>query len=343
METKFDFSDVLITPKSSFLKSRSEVDLSVYCSFKFSRLTLSCIPLMAANMDTVGTIDVMKELCKEKMFTCLHKFLDVKCIKANAEFLESNVDFFAFSIGFDNKEIEKLKQFASIVNFKVICIDVANGYMDGFVAFCNRVRQQFPEKIIIAGNVCTSEGVYNLIVKGKVDVVKCGIGSGSACTTRLKTGIGCPQFSCVQECQAMAHYHGAKIISDGGITCPGDVAKAFGIGADFVMMGGQLAGHKECPGDFLIEDGKRFKTFYGMSSSHAMNRNYSKMKSYRTSEGRFLKVAYKGPIANTVADFLGGLRSTCTYTNFQRLSDLIGNLNFVKVNNQFNRSLSGYQ
>ena len=294
---------------------------------------------MAANMDTVGTIDVMKELVKKKLFTCLHKFVSYDDVLQSSQFLKEHLDYFSFSIGFNPSEIQRLEELHKIVPFKVICIDVANGYLEDFVEFCASVREKFPDKIIIAGNVCTAEGVYNLIKNGRVDIVKCGIGSGSACTTRIKTGVGYPQMSCIYDCAAVAHYHGARIISDGGITCPGDVAKAFGNGADFVMMGGQFAGHKECPGNIINEDGQSYKVFYGMSSSHAMHQNYSKVHSYRTSEGRHMKIKYKGLISDTVDDFLGGLRSTCTYTNNENLSDLIGNINFVRVNHQYNDSL----
>lgn len=339
METYLDFSDVLIKPVSSKVKSRKDVNLKTTYSFKYSSKTLSCVPIMAANMDTVGTIDVMRELVKEDMFTCLHKFVTLEEVKHNIDFLNNHLDNFAFTIGYSKNDIDRLKQFDALINFKVICIDIANGYIEEFVDFCKTVRESFTDKIIIAGNVCTTEGVNNLVNNGKVDIVKCGIGGGSACTTRIKTGVGCPQFSCALDCSVAANILGAHVISDGGITCPGDVSKAFGIGAHFVMIGGQFAGHKENPGNLIEEDGRMYKEFYGMSSEHAMNKNYGEKKTYRTSEGRFIKIPYKGEIKDTLEDFLGGVRSTCTYTNNYYLEEMIGTVSFVKVNNQFNRSL----
>ena len=339
LDVKTDFSDVLITPQPTNVASRKDVKLTTLNSFKYSSQTIACVPIMAANMDTVGTIDVMKELSKKQLFTCLNKFITTAEVAKNIEFLKDHVDEFAFSAGMHPNEIDRLKDLDKMVDFKVICLDVANGYMQKFVTFCATVREAFPDKIIIAGNVCTSEGVCNLIQNGKVDIVKCGIGSGSACTTRIKTGVGYPQMSCIKECSAMAHFHGAKIISDGGITCPGDVAKAFGNGADFVMIGGQFAGHEECPGETIVEDGCAYKLFYGMSSAHAMKQNYSTLQSYRTSEGRHMKIKMKGPINDTVTDFLGGLRSACAYTNHAFLADMIGKLRFIRVNRQYNDSL----
>jgi len=339
METYLDFGDVLMIPKSSSISSRKMVKLDREFRFKYSPYTLRCVPIMAANMDTVGTINVMKELVNENVFTCLNKFITLDEISENKEFLKGNLDRFAITIGWSGDEIQRLNEIKDILNFKVICIDIANGYIREFVNFCSFVRSNFPDKIIIAGNVCTPDGVKDLVLNGKVDIVKCGIGGGSACTTRIKTGIGMPQFSCAQQCALEAHKLGALSISDGGITCPGDLGKAFGAGSDFVMIGGQFAGHKENPGDIIEEDGKRYKTFYGMSSEHAMKKNYGEKRTYRTSEGRYIKIPYKGEIKDTLEDFLGGLRSTCTYLDTQYIRNISFNAKFIKVNNQFNKSL----
>lgn len=338
MEECLDFSDVLIKPSKSKVHSRSLVNLRREFTFKYSPLELSCVPVMAANMDSVGTIPVMLELAKEGMFTCLSKFIPTSEIIENKEVLNQHLDNFAFTIGWNMKELDKLKELEEHVKFKVVCVDIANGHLESFVEFCASVREKFPEKIIIAGNVCTAEGVAELIVNGKVDIVKCGIGGGSACTTRIKTGVGVPQFSCIEQCSATASVYGALSISDGGITCPGDLAKAFGAGADFVMIGGQFAGHLENPGEIIEENGVKYKTFYGMSSKHAMCKNYGEKKTYRTSEGRFIKIPYKGEIKETLEDFLGGLRSACTYTDSANIKEL-RHAEFVKVNQQYNKSL----
>ena len=208
--------------------------------------------------------------------------------------------------------------------------------MQKIVEFCQKVREKYPDVILIAGNVATREMTEELIINGKVDIVKVGIGPGSACLTRLKTGVGMPQLSCIIECADAAHGAGGLIIADGGITCPGDMAKAFGGGADFVMVGGQFAGHDENPGEMVEENGEKFKLFYGMSSEHAMNKHYGKMEKYRSSEGRVIKIKYRGPLENTVLDYLGGLRSTCTYINATCIKHIPKCTTFVRVNNQLN-------
>jgi GMP reductase len=339
MEPKLDFSDVLVTPRSSSVGSRQEVYLTRTFKFKYSPYSLECVPLMAANMDTVGSIEMMRALSKCGVFTCLHKFITLDEFRENAEFMKEHPDSFAVTIGYSASEIDWLALVNDIIDFKVICIDVANGHLKGFVRFCKQIRDLYPEKIIIAGNVCTPEGVEALITDGQVDVVKCGIGGGSACTTRIKTGVGFPQFSAAAECSKVARELGASIVSDGGITCPGDAVKAFGVGADFVMVGGQFAGHTETPGEIIVENDKLFKEFYGMSSERAMTKNYGEKKAYRTSEGRCMKIPYKGDVSDTLSDFLGGIRSACTYTDCRNIEEMTGGLDFIRVNHQYNQSL----
>ena len=339
METCLDFNNVLIKPKKTKLTSRKDVNLIREFSFKYTEEKIKCLPIMASNMDTVGTFAVFETLSKYQMMTCFHKFVKLEEYKNNRETLWSKGDLFVISIGFSDRELKGLVDISEEVDFKMICIDVANGYMEKFVEFCAKVRDHFPHKIIIAGNVVTEEMTRELILNGKVDVVKVGIGNGSACTTRIKTGVGMPQLTAIQKCSEEAKKHGGRILSDGGITCPGDLGKAFGSGADFVMIGGLFAGHKENPGEVIEEDGRKFKLFYGMSSCHAMKKNYNGVNKYRTSEGRCLKIPFRGELSETVDDLLGGLRSTCTYTNTKNLEDLEDNVEFMLVHNQFNSSL----
>tara|TARA_R110001592_G_scaffold18816_12_gene77752 strand:- start:29588 stop:30616 length:1029 start_codon:yes stop_codon:yes gene_type:complete len=338
-DLKLDFSDVLIRPRPTMLNSRKEVNLTRDFEFKHSESELSNIPVIAANMDTVGTMDIFKALHKHNIMTFFHKFLPEEEFVANKEILEENQDLFAVTIGLGEPELDRLLHLSTLFSFKVICIDIANGYMDSFVDFCYRVREHFPESVIVAGNVVCAEMTRKLILEGEVDIVKVGIGGGSACTTRIKTGVGMPQLSAVLDCAEAAHELGAHIISDGGITCPGDMSKAFGAGADFVMVGGQFAGHDQNPGELIEEDGKQYKLFYGMSSSHAMNKNYNGVERYRTSEGRCLRVKYRGDVNETVLDFLGGLRSTCTYVDCKDLEEISDFVDFVRVGHQFNSSL----
>lgn len=331
-DIKLDFSDVLIRPKRSKLSSRSEVSLERTFKFPNSNQNWTGVPIIAANMDTVGTYDVYKILSKHKILTAMHKFYTLE----DYQQMDLDKEYFMVSTGIGENDLINLQNILDNIDVKFICIDVANGYMDKLCEFCAKVRELYPNKVIIAGNVVTREITEDLFLRGKVDVVKVGIGPGSACTTRLKTGVGMPQLSSIIECADAAHGVNGHIIGDGGITCPGDMSKAFGGGADFVMMGGQFAGHDENPGELIEEDGKKFKLFYGMSSDTAMNKRYGKMARYRSSEGRTIKVKYKGQLEATVLDYLGGVRSTCTYINAKNIKNISKCCTFMRVNRQLN-------
>ena len=330
-ELKLDFTDVLIRPKRSTLKSRSEIDLEREFKFPHSHQIWKGIPIIASNMDTVGTVEMYESLKKYNMLTCFHKFIE--------EYPENESDQYIISVGIRDEDYDKLARIygQSPEKCNIVCIDIANGYIENLVLFCRRVRELIPNCILIAGNVVTREMVEELILNGKVDIVKVGIGSGSVCTTRLQTGVGMPQLSAIIECSDAAHGCGGHIISDGGVTCPGDASKAFGAGADFVMLGSILAGHKESGGDLVEEGTKKYKVFYGMSSDTAMNKHYGGVSNYRSSEGKTVKVEYKGEVKNTIDDLLGGVRSTCTYVNSRTLKDLPKCTTFLRVNNQVNR------
>ena len=329
---QLDFNNVLIRPKRTVLNSRSNVDMEREFRFPHSKQVWKGVPVIAANMDTTGTFGVYDVLSKHKMITSLHKFYGVDDFKSK----ELDPDYFMVSSGINFDKIEELKTIITITKAKWLCIDVANGYMKKMVDFCRLVRDMFPNLIIVAGNVATREMVEELIINGKVDVVKVGIGPGSACLTRMKTGVGVPQLSAIIECSDAAHGLGGFIIGDGGITCPGDMSKAFGGGADFVMMGGQFAGHDENPGKVIEENGKKMKLFYGMSSEHAMNKHYGQMAKYRSSEGREIKIPYTGPLENTILDYLGGVRSTCTYINAKCIKHIPKCTTFILANQQLN-------
>ena len=334
-DLKLDFNNVLIRPKRTTMSSRSEVDLTRTFKFINSNQTWTGIPIIAANMDTTGTFNVQAELCKYNMLTAMNKFYTTN----DYTDISANPNMFMVSTGISDDNFNTLCSIMQVTDCKWICIDVANGYMERFVRFCKKVRDTFPDKIIVAGNVATREMGEELIINGGVDVVKVGIGPGSACLTRKKTGVGLPQLSAIIECADAAHGVGGYIIGDGGITCPGDMAKAFGGGADFVMCGGIFAGHDENPGNLIEENGKKFKLFYGMSSELAMNTHYGKMSKYRSSEGRVIKVSYKGPLEKTILDYLGGLRSSCTYINAKCIKHIPKCTTFVIVNQQLNTSL----
>lgn len=341
-DTKLDFSNVLIRPKRSTVSSRSEVDLER--EFKFVNRkggsTWKGVPVIAANMDTTGTFDVYKVLSKFNIITAMHKFYRVSDFHDFARDHPLNPDLFMVSTGISDANFDNLVEIMDDVDCNWICVDIANGYISKLVEFCKKVRAKYPDKIIVAGNVVTREIVEELILTGGVDVVKVGIGPGSACLTRKQTGVGMPQLSAIIECADAAHGVGGHIIGDGGITCPGDLAKAFGGGADFVMMGGQFAGHDENPGDLIEKpDGSKYKLFYGMSSQHAMEKHFGKMDSYRSSEGRKIEVKYKGALKDTVEDYLGGLRSTCTYINAKGMKQMAKCTTFLRVTQQLNTTL----
>ena len=332
-DIKLDFSDVLIRPKRSTLESRNDINLEREFKFPHSNQIWKGIPIIASNMDTVGTLDMYHSLRKYNMLTCFHKFLNIN------DYPDNDDNNYIVSIGIRDEDIGKLCNLyqKSPGKCNIICIDIANGYIKRLVNFCQQVRELIPHCILIAGNVVTREMVEELIINGKVDIVKVGIGSGSVCTTRLQTGVGMPQLSAIIECSDAAHGCGGHIISDGGITSPGDASKAFGAGADFVMLGSILAGHNESGGEIIEEEGEKYKVFYGMSSDTAMNKHYGGVNKYRSSEGKTVKIKLKGPVDETINDLLGGIRSTCTYVNAKNLKDLSKCTTFLRVNNQVNK------
>ena len=343
-DIKLGFKDVMIRPKRSTLSSRSQVSLERTFNLMHTDRCWTGIPIMAANMDTVGTFAMAQALAGLGLFTAIHKHYSIAQWAAFADDLPSSViDHIAVSTGISDSDLEKLNLILSQhCNLRFICIDVANGYSEHFVEFVKRIRAVHPERTIIAGNVVTGEMVEELLLAG-ADIIKVGIGPGSVCTTRVKTGVGYPQLSAIIECADAAHGLGGQIISDGGCSTPGDVAKAFGAGADFVMLGGMLAGHDECDGEIVEQnqDGGKTKTktmlFYGMSSATAMEKHSGGVAEYRASEGKTVSVPYRGPVENTVKDILGGLRSACTYVGARKLKELTKRTTFVRVMEQHNQ------
>ena len=359
-DIKLDFKDVLLRPKRSILTSRKEVDLNREYTFRNSKMEYTGIPIIASNMDGVGTRRVASTLAQLNLFTCLVKHYSSEEL---VEYLhDSNIldlrvqDHTAMSIGISEEDLNKLHHvYSHSSRLRYVCIDVANSYTERFIDVVKHVRDNYPLLTIIAGNVVTGDITEELILAG-ADIVKVGIGPGSVCTTRIKTGVGYPQLSAVIECADAAHGLGGHIIADGGCTSPGDVAKAFAAGADFVMLGGMLAGHDEGGGDIVtkylstgewsydrdwdtykpITEEKKFVKFYGMSSKAANDKHFGGLKDYRSSEGREVLVPYKGKASDTVRDILGGLRSACTYVGASKLKYLSKCTTFVRVTQQYN-------
>jgi len=334
-ELKLDYSDVLFRPKRSTLKSRKDVNLLRTYRFKYSNNEWSGIPIMAANMDGVGELAIAERLSEFDMITCLTKQHDIKKLKLNKK-IKSIYKNIALSIGIKKEDFINLDKLLKEFNFfNFICVDVANGYSEHFSSFIKSVRDKYPTKTIIAGNVVTADMTQELVLSG-ADIVKVGIGPGSVCTTRIQTGVGYPQLSAVIECADAAHGLGAHIIADGGCTCPGDVAKGFGAGADFVMLGGMLAGHDEGTGKIVKTNGEKYIEFYGSSSETANKKHYGGLSDYRSSEGKIVRVKYRGKIKDTVLNILGGVRSSCTYVGAPSLKQLSKCTTFVRVSSQFN-------
>jgi GMP reductase len=366
-DIKLDYKDVLIRPKRSTLGSRKEVDLQRGFTFRNYKGETTDYrhyrgtPIMASNMDGVGTFEMADVLATGGIFTCLVKTYSVNELvdyfdQDDRSHDPARTEYVAMSIGITDADHAKFRDVYEQTGsrLKYVCIDVANGYSERFAQFVKEFRNQYPNIVIIAGNVVTGEMTEELILSG-ADIVKVGIGPGSVCTTRIQTGVGYPQLSAVIECADAAHGLGGHVIADGGCTCPGDVAKAFAGGADFVMLGGMLAGHDQGGGEVITkiyetdevtktEDGfydsvyeeKQFVQFYGMSSNAANTKHFGGLKDYRSSEGREVLVPYRGDVAATVQDLLGGLRSTCTYAGAIRLKHLMRCTTFVRCTQQFN-------
>jgi GMP reductase len=335
-EVMLDYDSVLIRPHRSTLTSRSDVDLERTFVFRNTENEFTGIPVMSANMDTTGTFDVANVLEQNKMFTCLHKHYDLEELYS---YFFTPREYTAYSMGITETDLHKwetLKGRLPKGNVKYVCIDVANGYTEKFLDFVKQFKENNPDIVVIAGNVVTAEITEELILNG-VDIVKVGIGPGSVCTTRIQTGVGYPQLSAVIECADAAHGLDGYIIADGGCTTPGDVAKAFAAGSDFVMLGGMFAGHTESGGETVVRDGEMFKAFYGMSSKKANESYNGGLQNYKASEGREVLVPFKGDIQDTINEILGGVRSTCTYVGASKLKYLSKRTTFIRCNNTHNK------
>ena len=342
-DAKLNFEDVLLQPKRSTLSSRKDVDMTRNFTFRNSGKQMNFLPIFASNMDGVGTFSMAKVLQEYKMMTVITKTTTPEQWK---EAVGSGVRLQSVSVCtgtnkvFDDnaEDYRNMQQVLKMYpDVKMITIDVANAYHQNMVGFVEQVREEYPDKVIVAGNVVTPEMTEELIIAG-ADVVKIGIGPGSVCTTRTMTGVGVPQFSAIVECADAANGVDGHIMADGGCVFPGDIAKAFGGGAHMVMIGGMLAGHDES--EQQVVDGKI--EFYGMSSDRAREKHGKRKDGYRGNEGRLISLPYRGPVKGTVEDILGGVRSACTYIGARRLKDMPKCASFVTTNNVQNQVYERY-
>ena len=342
-DVKLDFKDVLIRPKRSTLASRSGVDVNRSFRFLHTGSDWTGFPLIAANMDVVGTVKMARVLGGFSALTALHKYIGVEELAAVLN-SETGAHVF-YTIGTNKADHEKFAAVKAKAKVSKICLDVANGYTETFIDMIKQVRDTNQDAVIMAGNVVTGDMTEALLLAG-ADIVKVGIGPGSVCTTRKMTGVGYPQLSAIIECADAAHGLKGLVCADGGCTVPGDIAKAYGAGADFVMLGGMLAGHDECEGEIRTEKrgGRQVPVgmvFYGMSSEAAMKKHSGGVAKYRAAEGKSVEVPYRGPVEGTMGEIMGGVRSMMTYIGAMRLKEVPKRTTFVRVTSQLNNVFGG--
>lgn len=362
-EKQLDFSDVLIQPRRSTIESRKCVDLTRDYKFKWCPNVIKGTGIMQANMGTIGNFEVSKKMLDYGLFACLHKHHNIEdLISFYKKLMKDGDDKWMrclLGIGLRDNGIEKLRAINNELGIQVgVKFDVPNGYIPQVKESVIKLREEFPDMFIMVGNVVTGDITEDLILSG-ADVVCVGVGGGSSCLTRKQTGCGRPQLSAVIECADSAHQVGGMICSDGGVTCPGDVGKAFGAGADMIMMGGMFAGTDEADGEIIekryatnerlvhsygitesheiVYETKKYKQFYGMSSTLAQEKFGNGKPSYRASEGRVTLVPYVGSVTDVIEELLGGLRSTMSYIGAKKLKDIPKQCTFYRVNNQLNR------
>lgn len=363
---QLDFSDVLIKPRRSSIDSRSKVDITREYKFKWCPYVIKGTGIMQANMGTIGNFNVSRKMLNNGLFACLHKYHNINdLIDFYKELIDKGDDTWRrclLAIGLRDDGIDKLRTLNEKLGVQVgVKFDVPNGYIPQVKEKVIELRKEFPEMFIMVGNVVTSDITEDLILSG-ADCVAVGIGPGGQCLTREQTGCGRPQLSAIIECADAAHQVGGMVCGDGGITCPGDLGKAFGAGADFIMIGSMFAGTLEADGDIVskwiftgeyepADDGsgfephlelKEFKKFYGMSSTLAQETFGNGKPKYRASEGRVTLVPYAGDIDGVIEELLGGLRSTMTYIGAWKLKNIPKQCTFYKVHNQLNRTYEKY-
>ena len=330
-EKKLNFKDVLIVPKSSKINSRKDVVLDTKILFPASGISWTGVPIMASNMDNVGTFEMGFALQNFHMANAVSKFYNKDAwVKSISNGLDLEFNFITFGL----QEISEIDEIISYIlqktnkNIKTIVFDIPNGYIEKFSKIISEARKEFPKLGIIAGNVVTAEGVRLLMDSG-ADGVKVGIGSGGVCDTTETTGIGYPQLSAAIDCSLEVKKYNGFIVSDGGVKITGDISKAFAAGSGFVMLGSLLAAHKESMAPIIRKDNKNFRELYGMSSTQAMTKHYGGVADYRTSEGKSILVEDRGPVKNTLNKILGALRSTCTYINAKNIGEIHENSSFI--------------
>ncbi len=319
--TAFTFDDILLVPAYNHYESRRVVDTSV--TDKTGKFKLN-VPLMTSNMDTITEHKMANFMGSKGGIGVLHRFLS---IEANVEEYKKCEYPTFVSVGCNEKDMERVEALRD-AGARLFCVDVAHGHARYVGRTLKRLRDSLPSDIcLMAGNVATYAGADFLASCG-ADIIKVGIGGGSVCTTRIKTGYGIPMLTSIQECSRVDR----SLVADGGIRTAGDVVKALAFGADFVMLGGMFAGTRPTPGDVHTDaQGSKYKLYRGMASREAQENFMGNMGDWKAAEGVQTTVAYREDEENIVADILGGLRSGLTYGGSATIRELQRKLNYVHV------------
>jgi len=314
------FDDILLIPSYNHYESRRLVDLSV--TDKSGKLTLA-LPVMSSNMDTVTESEMANFMSDKGGIGVLHRFMSIE--RNVLEFKNCRATTFV-SVGCGDKEFERAIALRD-AGATFFCIDVAHAHAKYVGRTLKRLREQLGDACIMAGNVATYAGADYLASCG-ADLIKVGIGGGSVCSTRVKTGFGVPMLSSIKECARVDR----SIVADGGIKAPGDIVKAIAFGADFVMVGGMLAGTRPTPGPVLTkEDGRQVKEYRGMASREAQDDFIGGMPEWKTAEGVAVEVPFRDDADAVMADIIGGMRSGLTYGGSDTIRELQRKLDYLVV------------
>lgn len=318
------FDDVLLVPGYNGIRSRQNVTTEArVCGRTFG------IPLISSNMDTITEVEMARFMSAQGGMAILHRFMTIEQnVKMFSGLNEKEKASTAISIGVGPDGIERAEALVAC-GAQSICVDVAHGHSKEVNRTIRTLREKWSDGLmVIAGNVATYAGADYLAAAG-ADLIKVGIGSGSVCTTRIKTGFGVPQLSALQDCRKVDR----ALISDGGVRFPSDAVKALAAGADFVMLGGMLSGTDETPGKpTLGKDGKtQVKKFRGMASREAQEDFMGGMQEWKTAEGIAVEVPCRGPAKNVIQDLLGGIRSGMTYCGASTIKDLQRKAQFIEI------------
>lgn len=319
--TAITYDDVLLVPAYNHFESRREVNIGM--TDRLGKLTLK-LPVMSASMDTITESKMANFMHSKGGIGVLHRFLSVE--DHVKDFKKCEGDVFV-SVGCSDAELERAKALkdAGAVYF---CVDVAHAHAKYVGKMLKRLRALVGQNVcLMVGNVATYAGADYLASCG-ADIIKVGIGGGSVCSTRIKTGFGVPMLTCIQECSKVDR----SIVADGGLRTSGDIVKALAFGADFVMIGSMLAGTAPTPGEVVEKpDGSKVKMYRGMASREAQESFLGQMQDWKTAEGVATEVPYVDTQDSIIADIVGGLRSGLTYAGADTIRGIQRKLNYVIV------------